>query len=209
MNGLNLYCYCNNNSIMYSDETGNFGLLFSICVGAAVGFLTSYIPDVIKKTKDGFELSDLNTFKDNGLKYIGAALGGAIGGLGAGIGTTILASGIGSVVEGVFSGEITSMQDAVVQFAIGGVLGGVGYGVSKIISVGFASKKISGIIGTVTDNSKINKNLSKAGYNNLKIGRDGMKKISKELYKNLGYENLKDLISTGFDLGSGFLFKMR
>lgn len=52
--------------------------------GAVVGFLFVYIPDVIENAQNGFQASDLWTFrKDNLLEYgvniIGGALTGIIG----------------------------------------------------------------------------------------------------------------------------------
>lgn len=39
----------------------------------------------------------------------------------------------------------------------------------------------------------------------MKIGKMGMKAITKELYRKLGYENLQDGIGYVLDFGFGFL----
>lgn len=148
---------------MYSDGDGHFGILTSVIVGAIIGFACSYIPDVVANFKDGFDWSDFNTFEDNWIKYVGATFGGAIGGLGTGIGTTMLFGGVGNVVSGIFSGDVSSFGDGLVQFTLGALTSGVAYGISKGISTKFASGKISKIIGSSSKNSKINANL--ASYN--------------------------------------------
>ena len=205
INGLNLYCYCMNNPVNYSDGSGHFPIL-AVLIGAGIGFLTSYIPDVISKMQDGFDWSDFNTFEDNWVKYVGATLGGAIGGLGAGLGTTILANGVGNVVEAAFAGDISNFGDVMIQFALGGVLGGVGYGASKGIASIFADKKIFGILGNLSDNAKVNKRLAKAGFGNLKIGKHGLATVYEKMYKKLGFETLEKGLSYGYDTIVGFIF---
>ncbi len=205
INGLNLYTYCSNNPVNYSDESGHFPIL-AVLIGAGIGFLTSYIPDVISEMQDGFDWSDFNTFEDNWIKYVGATLGGAIGGLGAGLGTTILANGIGNVVEAAFASDISNFGDVMIQFALGGVLGGVGYGASKGIAGIFADKKIFGILGNLSDNAKVNKRLAKAGFGNLKIGKHGLSTVYEKMYKKLGFETLEKGLSYSYDAIVGFVF---
>ena len=202
---LNLFAYCGNDPVNYSDESGHFPIL-AVLIGAGIGFLTSYIPDVISEMQDGFDWSDFNTFEDNWIKYVGATLGGAIGGLGAGLGTTILANGIGNVVEAAFAGDISNFGDVMIQFALGGVLGGVGYGASKGIAGIFADKKIFGILGNLSDNAKVNKRLAKAGFGNLKIGKHGLSTVYEKMYKKLGFETLEKGLSYSYDAIVGFVF---
>ena len=206
INGLNLYAYCLNNPVMYSDGDGNFAVMTSVLIGAIIGFACSYIPDVVTNFKDGFDWSDFNTFNDNWVKYIGATFGGAIGGFGTGIGTTMLFGGVGNIVSEAFSGNLNSFGDVMLQFAFGALTSGIAYGISKGISTKLASSKISKIIGASAKNSKINANLAKNGFGNMKVGKMGMKSIAKELYKQLGYENLQDGIGYILDFGMGFIF---
>ena len=205
VSGLNLYCYCMNDPINKYDPSGHF-VISAIIIGAGIGFLTSYISDVISEMQDGFDWSDFNTFEDNWLKYVGATLGGAIGGLGAGLATTILANGVGNMVEAAFSGDISNFGDAMIQFALGGVLGGLGYGASKYVAGIFADKKISGILGNLSDNTKVNKRLAKAGFGNLKIGKHGITTVHEKMYKKLGFEALEKGLSYGYDIIVGFIF---
>ena len=190
---------------MYADPSGHI-VVSAIIIGAIIGFASSYIPDVVKNFDDGFDWSDFNTFEDNWVKYIGTTLGGAIGGLGAGLGSTILASGVGNVIEAAFAGEISSFGDVMIQFALGGVLGGVGYGISKGITSIFADKKIFGILGNLSDNAKVNKRLTKAGFGNLKIGKHGLSTVYEKMYKKLGFETLEKGLSYSYDAIVGFVF---
>ena len=194
---------------MYADPSGHIALstlLISMAIGAVIGFATSYVPDVVKNFGDGFEWADFNTFEDNWLKYVGATLGGAISGMGVGLGTTILTSGIGNVVEAAFAGNIDTFGDFLLRFTIGGVLGGVGFGISKGIASSLADKKILGILGSLNNNTKVNKRLAKAGFGHLNIARDGFSKVYNTMYKELGYESLENGISIGYDVLTGFIF---
>ncbi|MBR2970534.1 MAG: RHS repeat-associated core domain-containing protein [Clostridia bacterium] len=202
---LNLYTYCNNNPVMYTDPTGEFPIV-AILIGAAIGFLTSYLPDVISEMKDGFEWSDLNTFEGNGWKYFGATLGGAIGGISSNFGATILASGIANVVETAFSGNISSPDDVIIQFALGGIIGAAGYGISKGITKIFADKKIFGILGNLSDNAKVNKRLAGAGYDDLKIGKLGLSGVYDRLYKKLGFGIMENLFNYSYNMLTGLAF---
>lgn len=132
--------------------------------------------------------------------YLGAAVNGAIAGLGTGLGTTALSSGLGDVVGGVFDGSIKSFSDGCIAFASGAVLGAIGYGISNGISKGLARRKLNKIVPNWNaKNGKINKQLANAGYKNLKIGRDGYKKIFDTVYKDSGYDILNKGISYAYD----------
>ena len=203
--GLNLYAYCVNDPVNYIDKFGNFPIL-SMIIGATIGFLTSYIPDVISKMQDGFDWSDFNTFEDNWSKYLGAALGGALGGLGSGLITTIASSGVGNVIEATLAGNISNFGDIMIQFTLGGALGGLGYGISKGVTKFFANKKIYGILGNLSNNTKVNKRLASAGFGNLKIGKHGLSTIYGEMYKQLGFEALEKGLSYSYDIIVGFIF---
>ncbi|MBQ8206909.1 MAG: hypothetical protein IJZ77_05540 [Bacilli bacterium] len=50
---------------------------------------------------------------------------------------------------------------------------GVGFGISKGIASSLADKKTLGILGSLNNNTKVNKRLAKAGFGHLKIARDG------------------------------------
>ena len=85
--GYNLFAYCNNNPIMYSDPSGHSIILACIIVGAVIGGLAGgYIAAKVSKAQTG---------KVNGWAVAGGVVGGGVlGGLaGWGIGSAITAIG--------------------------------------------------------------------------------------------------------------------
>ena len=101
--GFNMYAYCSNNPVMYSDPFGEsilLTVLISALAGAAIGAAIKYVPDVISEVKsDGFQVMDfINPIKQNWKEYTIAALKGGVNGaafgLGLGLGTSVFTSGI-------------------------------------------------------------------------------------------------------------------
>ena len=89
LDGYNLYTYCSNNPVMYTDPSGHFvvsAFIGSIVAGAIIGFATKYVPDVAERVaEDGFQWNDLAIDVKNSKEYIVAATEGAV--LGAAYGT--------------------------------------------------------------------------------------------------------------------------
>ena len=85
--GYNMFAYCNNNPIMYSDPTGHSIILASIIIGAVIGAVAGGCA--------GAYVSKKQTGKVNGWAVVvGAVGGGVIGGLiGWGVGAAITAVG--------------------------------------------------------------------------------------------------------------------
>ena len=197
-----------NNPIMYADPSGHsiiLAMLIGAGIGLVVGLGSQLASDVISNViTNGFDFSEWEM--SSWQTYVGAGLGGAIGGLGVGVGSTILAGGVGNVIEAAFAGEISSFGDVMVQFALGGVLGGVGYGISKGITSIFADRKIFSVLGNLTDNTKVNKRLVKAGFGHLKIGKHGLHNVYKEMYEAYGFNTMKDAISSVYDFAVGLAF---
>ena len=75
----NMFTYCTNNPVIYSDCTGQwFGLddIIAGAVGAVVGVASQFISDVTVNVLSGsWQISSWQT-------YVGAGIGGAIGGVG-------------------------------------------------------------------------------------------------------------------------------
>ena len=75
--GANLYSYCNNNPIMYTDGTGQWFLiddLIAAGVGAIAGLVGTLVGDITASLFTGqWQFSSWET-------YLGAAVGGAVGG---------------------------------------------------------------------------------------------------------------------------------
>ncbi len=197
VNGLNLYCYCLNNPIYYCDPSGHFVLssfLIAVGIGAAAGFLSQYIPDVIANIKDGgFQFSDLLTINgDNWRDYAGAIIAGAIGGAAGGLGLnlfgTMLFAGTGQVIGDLFAGEIDSFGDAANTFLKAAFTAGLSYGITSAVSAGFGKLQMnSKILNGSSKNIKINariKNLTGSygkALNGMKIGRNTTSQFLKQL----------------------------
>ena len=78
LTGLNLYAYCNNNPIMYTDSSGCWaGIddLIALVGGAVVGVAGQFVSDIITSIAERqWTFSSWQT-------YVGAAIGGAAGGM--------------------------------------------------------------------------------------------------------------------------------
>ena len=224
INGLNLYAYCMNDPVNMYDPSGcapewlgwvltgvalvgltaltvlslgtaapitgvAAGVIIGATCGAYAGAITSVVSQGISNGWDN--ISSWEVLKQTGI----GTLSGAISGLGAGIGTTVLTGGIAQVTSGLLDGSIDSFSDGLVQFALGGMLSGLTYGLGKIVSNKFAASKISSVLGNSSKNSIINKRLAAAGFNNLKVGVDGMSGVVNYLYKYYGYQAISSIVS--------------
>ncbi|WP_281882896.1 RHS repeat-associated core domain-containing protein [Paenibacillus sp. YYML68] len=124
---LNLYTYVNNSPLQYHDPDGNWGIVATIGIGVAVGFVAG---SVVNFGIQAFEKGMTNV---NAGEVLKAGVKGAIGGAfmgGAGlIGGNLLVQGTASVTAGAVGnltgdavfGEINSLEKAVVSLAVGGV----------------------------------------------------------------------------------------
>lgn len=193
---LNLFAYCENNSVTNVDYNGNFGIIASWLIGIAISIVVSLVNEVIEDVSTDGKLGGDKSWKD----YTGAAIGGA----GIGVGTSALAGGIGNVVDGLITGEVDSVEDTVLQFGVGAATSAVGDLISGGISNKIANKRISPILSG--KNNKINKRLSKLPISKKakkrlgKVGVVGHKTMYKNLYRELHYEELESLISGGFSI---------
>ncbi len=195
--GLNLYAYCMNDPINYSDPSGHVvisSFILAIAIGATAGFLSKYIPDVIANIKtDGFQASDLLTInKDNMNDYLGSVVAGAIGGLSGGLGLNLLGTmafaGIGQVIGDSISGDITSFCDAVTTFFKSAIMAGLTYGITSAVSTGFGkiqlkNKILNNYKNNTLTNSKI-KNLTGSygkTLKGMKVGRNSTEQFLKQL----------------------------
>ena len=115
LNSYNLYAYCSNNPVMYTDPSGHFvvsALIGAIIAGALVGALTKYVPDVCEKAiQDGFQWNDLAIDKESLKEYTIAAAKGAV--LGAAYGT-----GLGMAAAAFQAGATLSVGSIAVGLAI-------------------------------------------------------------------------------------------
>ena len=133
--GLNLYAYCGNNPVMYTDPSGKFPILLTmIIIGALIGGAAGGYTRV----QNGAELWSEDFWIGVGT---GASIGAAIGTV-AGLGGSYLVGGLASVGNKLISDAASSIfygtnnfgswEDYAVAFVIGGVIKGRGsIGLSK------------------------------------------------------------------------------
>ena len=137
VNGLNLYAYCFNNPVMYTDPSGHLAIstiLWSMVLGAAMGAVLGLGSTILKDLKNG-ELFDGDV---TGLTYLGNVVGNAISGAGLGL-CTVLGTGLGiSMLEGTKFTIGSTVISGGAAFALGVgtafVTGGLGYIVRAGIS---------------------------------------------------------------------------
>jgi RHS repeat-associated protein len=129
---LNLYTYANNNPNSYYDPDGNWGILATIGIGAAIGFVAGSVVNFgIQAFTKGIKNVDYLEVGKAGVKgAIGGAIMGGAGLIGGGAlvqsSVTIGAGAVGNLAGDAAFGEIKSGKDAAISLAIGGISGGAG-----------------------------------------------------------------------------------
>ena len=148
-----------NNPISYADPSGH-SIVGAMFFGAVIGFLSVYIPDVMENAQDGFQASDLWTFrKDNLLEYGVNIIGGALTGLIGELGMSILISAplVGAINTGVayVSGDIDTWQEGLDHFLQSTLIAGLTLGSKNM------SKRIPKIGKVSGLNTKLNNFINK------------------------------------------------
>ena len=195
--GLNLFAYCKNNPIRYTDEEGKIAIWLSALIGLAIGLTTTFIKDL---ADDGKPFNGSVNWRE----YLGAGIGGSVGALGSGFVSTIILGGVSSVAQSLIEGNINSFSDFMISFSIGFVVGALEFGVSSIVK-NIGSKKIIGIIGDSVDNNVVNRRLAEAGFGFLKIGKIGREGVFKYLYHYFKFDLIENLFSNSIDFASDFI----
>ena len=142
LNGCNLYAYCLNNPVMYSDQEGTF-ILFAL-IGAIVGFAVSFASSAVSQA-----------LTNNGEVDWGVALvDGAFG---------FVSGAIGAATAGIAVPRIISVAvDTVLSFANSAITTGMQnnwtYGLADYISIGI-SAAFSGITSGIFTSKKVNINM--------------------------------------------------
>ena len=125
---LNMYGYCNNNPIMFTDETGEV-ILSTIVVGAVIGGALSFTSSVIEQVAvKGWDTSQWD-WAEIGLSTLVGALSGAVAGSSLGLGAQIaINAGLGALQETasqIDSGDI-NVLDILTSAAASGLAGAAG-----------------------------------------------------------------------------------
>ena len=179
-NQLNMYAYCGNNPIMFTDESGQWGLLATMIVGAIIGGVLSGGFAVAEQVDNyGWDTSKWDTNQII-LSTLGGVLSGAVAASPLGIGWKIgINAGINvltSVVTQIDSGQSFDYQEMISQGLIdvfAGLLGGGTLGISTsqfglLISDYIADKSASvvvfGLFYDITKSSTANMFLVKFFY---------------------------------------------
>ena len=200
ISGLNLYCYCMNNPIMYSDPSGHIAistLLLGMAIGFGIGFAIGGGFEIGKQIyANGWNPDDWD-WGQIGLSALGGGVAGAISSISLGTGlvgylSAFAFGGIGSVLGGWISGSVTSLETAGMAFLIGGTANVFGKGVTDIINKIKVGKNISLVA------NKANKIASmSAKKKSLAIWEMiGMDNFSRNAYKSWGYDQILELLMT-------------
>lgn len=132
INGLNLYMYCGDNSVMNVDPSGNFfltALLIGVIAGAAIGFTTQVVNDY---KDDGQVFNGSVSIGDYfGGTLCGALLGGTIGAIVGIGGAGLISSGLTSVgnkfISDLFAYSISGApMGTIEEYAVAFITGGIG-----------------------------------------------------------------------------------
>ena len=177
INGLNLYMYCKNNPIMFYDPNGNAFL--SIVLGMVIGFAIGGVFEIGKQIyENGWNPSDWD-WKQIGLSALGGGVAGAISSVPInnvkflGYFLSFLTGGTASVIGGLISGSVNSIQTGIIAFTIGGLANVLAKGVTEIAK-----------------NIKVNKQvISKVRSDANKISNMSLKKKSLKIWDLIGMDN--------------------
>ena len=197
VNGLNLYCYCNNDPVNYADPSGH-SVMVCIRIAAGIGAALGGGFEIAKQISvSGWNPFDWN-WQKIGLAAAGGASAGAISAIpipGSGVlsylGTFAL-GGVASVAGGLISGSVSSWGTAAFAFALGGVANVVGRGISELVK----HLKVSHRIDAIASEANTIANMS-AKQKSLTIwNMIGMDNFSRNAYKGWGYEQIFNLLMT-------------
>ena len=162
--GLNLYAYCNNNPVMYSDPEGQ---LFSmLLIGALIGFAVNF---AISATTQLLTEGEVNW----GTAVIDGAFGAVSGALAV--------TGIGAVATGVINGALSLVNSTITT----GIENNWSFSATDAVFIGLSSLA-SGIISGITRGDALKRllpvksmaNMAQTGINNAIASGRGVKQMS-------------------------------
>ena len=201
INGLNLYCYCNNDPVNYCDPSGSSAIVIGLIVGASIGFRTAAYMDY---RDDGQIFNGSIAWYD----YLGATLTGAAVGAAIGAGIAYCLPAISSFAGSSFSfggGAAMLLDGSVVVFPGITVTGTKILATTGVLTLGgimlFASNNRPG--NNRAQNKQYEDAARKAGYNPKDPAvRDALQQIHQYIRKNhlnLGWRALVELIKEWLD----------
>ena len=227
INGMNLYCYCMNNPVMYSDGSGHAPEWLQVAgwIGLGVGLLLCGVAA-------GILLGGVGTATLVGAIAVGAAKGTLIGAA-VGIGVGAISGGVGAMIDGEQFGSSEFWSDvlfgtflgfgtgALIGAIAGGFYGANGWYNARALEFTNYGTNDEVVIGKYIENSKysydaIAKSRGSTYYGtsnarwsevrNMKfVGDNGMWKINKAFLKQQMRAGKNFLITN--DYISGYLFK--
>ncbi len=166
VNGLNLYCYCKNNPIMYADPSGHFvvsALIIGAIVGACIGFGTAIYIDY---QDDGQIFNGSVAWYD----YLGATVLGGVAGAAIG-------AGLGAFAGMSFSATLPT-GFAMVQ-TTAGTTALVATGSMTLTVTGAQVLSAAGLVGTLIMFSKHNKGMSNKPPFSWTTNQEGIEAMTK------------------------------
>ena len=184
INGLNLYAYCGNNPVMYTDPTGTFisfliGLLIAVGIGAAVGAVSYTVSEVVSYAVAGEWTWSWGMF-------FGSIIGGAVAGA-----LTFVAPAVSPFITGAISGAISTSTGMIIENA----MGDANYTAREIIVATFLSAFISSLTAGISSKIKIK------GFS---AGRGSLSQIYKQIFTKFRNETIKKIKVKTF--GKMFLY---
>ena len=197
VNGLNQYCYCNNDPVNYADPSGH-SVIACILIAASIGAALGGGFEIAKQ----INANGWNPLTWDWIQIVRSTIGGGIAGAISAIpisgnvflsylGTFAL-GGVASVAGGLISGSVNSLETAAFAFALGGVANVVGRGVSDLVKY----VKVSHQIDAIASEARTIANMS-AKQKSLAIWEMvGMDNFSRNAYKSWTYDQIFDLLMT-------------
>ena len=139
---LNMYAYCNNNPVMFTDESGH-GIFLSTILGAVLGFISGGLSYSNGEFKWDWDAAVNGFITGTITGFLGGAISGALGALGSTLGKTTrmfiqgvsnsLVSGLINIAQQVIINGDVSFTNLILSMEIGFMSGMVGI----IIPMGF------------------------------------------------------------------------